>query len=228
MSRLPRYRVVACCWSLTSFLLGSCGDGNGPPNDPPTLVAAFEGVIGGEDGVETGTIALNFMSDNSGDGTFTPTGGVALALDNVLVNGSNFTASGGGVTVSGSFTTDDLSGTYNKTSGGGLVAALKKVTGITFTSFCATHTGSSGDGVYSFVWDPASHKLHGVWSTVGAVFQGIISGEDAQTGGAGATMTGNTGTVTILPAVGPPATLGGFYDLNGSSVNGSMGGTSCP
>lgn len=227
MSRPPRKSVVVSSLLLAWIALGSCSGDNG--NNPnPTLVATFEGVIGGDNGTESGTFSIDFMSDNTGKGTFTPTGSVAQALKTVVVTGSAFTASGGGVTVTGSFAGDELSGGYTKASGNGLVAALKKIVGTTYTRFCASHTGSEGDGVYSFVWDPATHKLHGLWTTAGAAFKGIITGEDANAGGAGATMSGEVGTVTILPDTGPPAMLGGFYDLGGSTINGSMGGSTCP
>jgi len=223
----PSARPLVACSLLFGLFLVGCTESNDPP-PAPTLVAVFEGVLGGEDGAESGTFEISFMSDNSGSGTFTPTGGVAQALNNVLVNGSSFTASGGGVSLSGTFTADDLSGSYTKASGDGLVAALKRVTGATYTKYCASHNGDQGAGVYNFVWNPATHKLHGLWTTVGGAFQGIISGEDEVGSGAGATMAGNTGTVTILPDVGPPATLGGFYQLASSTINGGMSGTSCP
>ena len=225
MSHPPCRSFIAGSLLLGLILVG-CGDSNNPP-PPPTLVAVYEGVLGGEDGAETGTFDISVLSDNTGTGTFKPTGGVAQLLD-VLVNGSSFTATGGGITVTGSVAADDLSGSYTKASGDGLVAALKKITGATYTRYCASHNGDQGAGVYNFVWNPATHKLHGLWTTAGAAFAGIISGEDELAGGAGATMAGNTGTVTILPDVGPPATLGGFYQLGGSTINGGMSGTSCP
>lgn len=225
MSRPTPGRSVACSL-LLGVVLAACSDSNNP-KDPPTLVAAFEGVLGGNDGTESGTFNIDILSDNTGSGDFTPTGSVGQSL-NVLVTGSTFTATGGPVTVTGNITGDEMSGGYTKGAAAGLVAALKKITGTTYTRFCASHQGDLGDGVYSFVWDPATHKLHGLWTTTGATFRGLISGEDGNAGGAGATMQGETGTVTILPGAGPPAVLGGFYQLNSSTVNGSMGGTSCP
>lgn len=195
----------------------------------PAIIAVFEGVIGGNNGTEDGSFTLNFLSDNTGNGSVSIGGGVAQALG-VTVSGNSFSAIGGGISFSGTFTTDDLDGTYNNSSGGGLLAAFKKVGGTNFLRFCATHSGSEGNGVYSFVWNPANHKLHGLWTTggTGGAFKGIISGEDGNAGGAGAAMSGQTGTVTILPNQGPPATLGGFYDLGSSTISGSMGGTTCP
>lgn len=230
MVRVYRKSAVVCSLLLAGLAAGACSSGNddGGGGNPPTLVATFEGVIGGDNGTESGTFDIDFMSDNTGSGTFHSTGSVAQALNNVLVTANGFTATGGGITVTGTVTGNEMSATYAKASGNGLVAALKKLVGTTYTKFCASHTGSEGDGVYSFVWDPATHKLHGLWTTAGAAFKGIITGEDANAGGAGATMSGEVGTVTILPDVGPPATLGGFYDLGGSTVSGSMGGTSCP
>ncbi len=225
MSHPTLGRSVACSVLLGLFL-AACSDSNNP-KDPPTLVATFEGVLGGDDGTESGIFNIDVLSDNTGSGDFTPTGSVGQSL-NVLVTGNSFIATGGPVTVTGSITGDEMSGGYTKGAAAGLVAALKKIVGTTHVRFCAAHSGDDGDGVYAFVWDQSTHKLHGLWTTSGSAFRGIITGEDEIGGGAGATMTGNTGTVTILPDVGPPANVGGFYDLNGSTVGGTMSGAACP
>lgn len=215
-------------WALAGVLAAatagcSDGGGNGPGR---AVISVFEGVLGGDDGATSGTFSITFYDDSTGTGTATLGGSVAQALNAILNADGSFSASGGPLTVEGDVTSDDLDGTFTSGAGGGLATALRKLTGSSFTRFCAAHSGSVGDGVYAFVWNPANHKVRGVWTTAGASFSGIISGEDAQAGGAGAVMSGHTGTVTILPELGPPASLSGFYDLD-SGENGSMTGTLC-
>ena len=206
----------------------SCGEnGDDTCMNCPPVTSVFQGVIAGNDGVETGTIELEVEDDGtSGTGSFN-TGGGVVAFSSVTRNGNVVTASGGGYTFTGTVSGIYMDGNYTGGASGGLMAAAAEEGSQILTSFCAAHDAGGGiAGIFAFVLNQSTNAVRGAWTSgtgAGAAFKGIISGF---TGDDAAVMSGHTGTVTILPDL-QNGTVGGFYDLD-SGEDGSMSGPVCP
>jgi hypothetical protein len=206
----------------------SCGE-NGDDtcmNCPGPVSVAFEGVIAGNDGVETGSLSLTLDDDGTGEGSF-KIGGNTVNLTSVGTTGNALTASGGGYTFTGTVSGIFIDGSYTGGAAGGLIAAAEKAGNTTLVQFCAAHDAGGGvAGIFAFVYNTTTNAVRGAWTSgtgVGAAFKGIISGF---TGDDAGVMSGHTGEVTILPNLGN-GTVGGFYDLD-SGEAGSMSGPTCP
>jgi hypothetical protein len=206
----------------------SCGDDGGPcTNDCPGPVSTvFEGVVAGNNGMESGTLHLTLNDDGTGSGTVT-VGGPAVTLTAVGTVGNTLSATGGGFTFTGTVSGIFIDGSYTGGASGGLMAAAARAGGATMVQFCAAHDAGGGiAGILAFVLNPTTNAVRGVWTSgtgVGAAFKGIIS---VFTGDDQGVMSGHPGTVTILPDL-QNGTVGGFYDLD-SGEAGSMSGPVCP
>lgn len=206
----------------------SCGE-NGDDtciDCPGPVSTAFEGVLAGNDGLESGTISLTLNEDGSGSGSI-KVGGNTITLASVGTTGTALSASGGGFTFTGTVSGIFIDGQYTGGAAGGLMAAAEDDGAATLTLFCAAHDAGGGiAGVFAFVVNQTTNAVRGAWTSgtgVGAAFKGVISGF---TGDDQGVMSGHPGTVTILPNFSN-ATVGGFYDLD-SGEAGSMSGPVCP
>jgi hypothetical protein len=206
----------------------SCGE-NGDDtciNCPAPVTQVFEGVIAGNDGIETGTILLNLEDDGTGSGGFN-LGGATVTFATVGTAGNTVTASGGGYTFTGTVSGIFIDGSYSGGPGGLMAAAEKETTSTTLVPFCAAHDAGGGvAGIFAFVLNATTNAVRGVWTSgtgAGAAFKGIISGF---AGDDQAVMSGHPGIVTILPDL-QNGTVGGFYDLD-SGEAGTMSGPVCP
>ena len=206
----------------------SCGE-NGDDtcmNCPAPVTTVFEGVIAGNDGVETGTISLSLDDDGTGSGGFN-LGGATIPFTSVGTVGTALTASGGGYTFNGTVSGIFIDGSYSGGPAGGLMAAAEDDGNTTLVKFCAAHDAGGGiAGIFAFILNTTTNSVRGAWTSgtgVGAAFKGIISGF---TGDDQGVMSGHPGTVTILPDL-QNGTVGGFYDLD-SGEQGSMSGPVCP
>jgi hypothetical protein len=223
-----RAKLTISAILLVSAASLSCGDGGEDlcMNCPGAVTTVFEGVIAGNDGVETGTLSLTLNDDGTGSGGFN-VGGATIPLTSVGTAGTTLSASGGGYSFTGTVSGIFIDGSYTGGAAGGLVAAAAK-TGQTnnLVQFCAAHDAGGGiAGIFAFVLNTTTNAVRGAWTSgtgVGAAFKGIISGF---TGDDAGVMSGHTGTVTILPDI-QNGTVGGFYDLD-SGEAGSMSGPVC-
>jgi hypothetical protein len=221
-----RAKLTISAILLMSAATLSCGE-NGDDtcmNCPAPVTTVFEGVIAGNDGVESGTISLSLDDDGTGSGSL-DVGGAVIPFTSVGTNGTALTASGGGYTFTGTVSGIFIDGTYTGGPAGGLMAAAEDDGISTLVSFCAGHDdGGSLAGVFAFVYNASTNAIRGAWTSgVGSAFKGIISGFSGDDAGV---MSGHTGTVTILPNIAN-GTMGGFYDLD-SGEAGSMSGPVCP
>jgi hypothetical protein len=205
----------------------SCGD-NGDDtcmNCPGPVTTAFEGVMAGTDGVESGTLSLLLNDDGTGSGSF-KIGANTVNLTSVGTTGTTLNASGGGYTFTGTVSGIFIDGAYTGGAAGGLMAAAEDDGSTSLVAYCAAHDAGGGvAGVFAFMLNTTTNAVRGAWTSgtgVGAAFKGIISGF---TGDDQGVMSGHPGTVTILPNLGN-GTVGGFYDLD-SGEAGSMSGPLC-
>lgn len=218
-----RFSIVALV-GLASLACSSSTDNN---NKPP-VISAFEGVLGGYNGTESGTLAVDVSSDGTGSGTFT-VGGIVTALQNVSTTGGHLTATGGGFAFDGTINGAVIDGSYTSANGGGLVAALGKGAGITLAKFCSSFSGTDdiGDpasGSYAFVLNTSTNAIRGVWTSgIGNAFKGVVSGFS---GNDQAVMSGHPGSVSVLPDL-PNNTVAGVFDLD-TGAQGTMSGPICP
>lgn len=209
--------------ALTAIACSSSTDNGKPP-----VITAFEGVLGGIDGSEMGTLSVDVSSDGGGSGSF-KVGGVVTALQNVSTAGGHLTATGGGFSFDGTINGAVIDGSYTSTSGGGLVAALGKGTGITLVKFCSSFSGTddvggAAAGSYVFVLNTSTNAIRGAWTSgVGNPFKGVVSGF---AGNDQAVMSSHPGSVSVLPDVAN-STAAGVFDLD-SGAQGSMSGPVCP
>ena len=219
--------IISAVVALSAASL-SCGE-NGDDtciNCPGPVTTAFEGVIAGNDGLESGSISLSLNDDGTGSGSI-KVGGNTINLTSVGTTGNTLSASGGGFTFTGTVSGIFIDGSYTGGAAGGLMAAAEDDGTTTLVQFCAAHDAGGGiAGIFAFVVNPATNAVRGAWTSgtgVGAAFKGIISGF---TGDDQGVMSGHPGVVTILPNFGN-GTVGGFYDLD-SGEQGSMSGPTCP
>ncbi len=213
---------------LASLASLSCGeDSNGDcTNCPGPVSTVFEGVIAGNDGLETGTLSLTLDDQGGGSGAF-KIGGTTVNLVSVGTTGNQMTASGGGYAFTGTVNGIFIDGSYTGGAAGGLLAAAEDDGLSSLVRFCAAHDAGGGiAGIFAFVQNTNTNAVRGAWTSgtgVGAAFKGIISGF---TGDDAGVMSSHSGTVTILPDL-QGGTVGGFYDLT-SGENGSLSGPVCP
>lgn len=222
-----RAKLTISAILLVSAATLSCGGDGGPcTNCPGPVSTVFEGVIAGNDGLESGTLHLILNDDGTGSGSVT-VGGPAVNLTSVSTVGTALSASGGGFTFTGTVSGIFIDGNYTGGAAGGLMAAAEEAGGATMLQFCAAHDAGGGvAGVFAFVYNVTTNAVRGAWTSgtgVGAAFKGIISGFIGDDQGV---MSGHPGVVTILPNV-TNGTMGGFYDLV-SGEQGSMTGPTCP
>ena len=166
---------------LASSALISCGDDGGGDctNCPGPVTTAFEGVIAGNDGVESGTLSLLLNDDGTGSGSF-KIGGNTVNLTSVGTTGTALTASGGGYTFTGTVSGIFIDGQYTGGPSGGLMAAAEDDGSTTLVAYCAAHDAGGGvAGVFAFMLNTSTNAVRGAWTSgtgVGAAFKGIISG----------------------------------------------------
>jgi hypothetical protein len=204
----------------------SCGESgnNGCTNCPP-VTSVFQGVIAGNDGIETGTIQLELEDDGAGGTGGFNTGGATVAFTSINRAGNTVTASGGGYTFTGTVSGIFIDGTYTGGPAGGMMAAAEDDGIVSLVPFCAAHDNGGGIvGVFAFIYNTSTNAVRGAWTSgVGSAFKGIISGF---TGDDAGVMSGHTGTVTIQPNLGN-GTVSGFFDLD-SGEQGDISGPVCP
>lgn len=203
----------------------SCGE-NGEDtciNCPGPVSTVFEGVIAGNDGLESGTLSLTLNDDGTGSGSF-KIGANTVNLATVGTTGSTLSATGGGYTFTGTVSGIFIDGSYTGGTAGGLMAAAEKAGQTTLVLFCAAHDNGGGvAGVFAFVYNATTNAVRGAWTSgVGSAFAGVLSGF---TGDDAAVMSGHTGTVTILPNL-QSGSVSGFFDLD-SGEAGDISGPEC-
>ncbi len=189
------------------------------------VLSVIEGVLGSFDGAEVGDFSFSLSSTGLGSSGSYKIGGVARNFLAVIsgVN-SQVAAFDSTLRFVGDIDTTTINGKYSK---GGSIAG--RAGGI-FTDtlgvekYCGALTyGTSGAGAFAFVVR-ADSAIYGTYTGgVGSVFQGAVSGfwgVDSL-----ARMEGQTGLVVIIPS---PGSFGGYFDLAGTGVDGTMTGGNCP
>lgn len=217
--------VTALVFSAATL---SCGDSGGDTcaNCPGPVSTVFEGIIAGNDGLESGSLSLTLEDDGTGSGSF-KVGGNTINLTSVATTGNQMTAAGGGYAFIGTVNGIFIDGSYTSGGGGGLMAAAEKAAQTQLVTFCAAHDAGGGiAGVFAFVYNTSTNAVRGAWTSgtgVGAAFKGIVSGF---TGDDSGVMSGHPGTVTIVPDL-QAGTVSGVYDLV-SGESGTLAGPVCP
>jgi hypothetical protein len=211
--------------ALTAGLVTACssgGDGDGG-NGPPPTTTEFLGVIGGNDGIETGSLSLTLENDGSGSGSF-KIGTTVTSLTSVSTTGTQLNAAGGGYSFTGTVSGVVIDGSYTSPGGGGLLAAMEQAATVELVQFCSFHDAGVISGVYVLVLNTSTEAIRGVW-TSGPVsaFKGVVSGFAGDSAGV---MSGHPGTVSIIPDL-PNGTVAGSYDL-ASGEQGTISGPVCP
>lgn len=205
----------------------SCGEGGGDTcaNCPQPVETVFEGVLAGNDGLESGTLSLTLEDDGTGSGSF-KIGGNTVPLSSVANTGGQLTASGGGFAFTGTVNGIFIDGSYTSSGAGGLLAAAEKAAQTQLVTFCAAHDAGGGiAGVFALVYNSSTNAIRGAWTSgtgAGAAFKGIVSGFS---GDDNAVMSGHPGTVTVLPNL-QAGTVSGLYDLD-SGESGTLSGPTC-
>ena len=222
-----RAKLTISAILLASAASLSCGESDDQTcmNCPGPVTTAFEGVIAGNAGAESGTLSLLLKDDGTGSGSF-KIGANTVTLATVGTAGNTLSASGGGYTFTGTVSGIFIDGSYSGGPAGGLLAAAEDDGNTSLVAYCAAHDAGGGvAGVFAFMLNTTTNAVRGAWTSgtgVGAAFKGIISGFSGDDQGV---MSGHPGTVTILPNLGN-GTVGGFYDLD-SGEAGSMSGPIC-
>ncbi|MEO8199772.1 MAG: hypothetical protein ABI679_04550 [Gemmatimonadota bacterium] len=222
MGKHSRFTVVG----LVTLAALACSSGS--DNNKPPVISAFEGVLGGNDGAEAGTVSVNVSDDGTGTGSF-KVGAVVTTLQNVSTANGHLTATGNGFAFDGTINGAVIDGSYTSAAGGGFIAALGKGAGEALAKFCASFNGTddlggAAAGTYAFVYNTSTNAIRGGWTAgAGNAFHGVVSGFS---GNDQAVMSGHPGNVTIVPDV-PNGSMGGVYDLD-SGAQGTMSGPTCP
>ncbi|MBP6671026.1 MAG: hypothetical protein KA180_16345 [Gemmatimonadales bacterium] len=189
------------------------------------ILSVIEGVLGSFDGAEVGDFSFSLSSTGLGSSGSYKLGGIARNFLAVISGVNNQVAAfDSTLRFIGDIDTTTVNGRYSE---GGSIAG--RAGGI-FTDtlgvekYCGALTyGTSGAGAFAFVLR-ADSAIYGTYTGgVGSAFQGSVSGywlNDSL-----ARMEGQTGLVVIIPS---PGSFGGYFDLAGTGVDGTMTGGNCP
>ena len=129
---------------LLALALAGCDEGTGASG-----AVSFRGTIAGAN--ESGVIEVTAASPVTG--TLTIVGGPVINLTGDFNSESGqFTASGGGYSLTATFSNGTLSGTYTGPNGSGTISALPSDQ-VTVQVFCGTASGTSPGGSVSAVWN---------------------------------------------------------------------------
>jgi hypothetical protein len=252
---LARFEIPAL---LTLLGLAACGGGSGggggtAPNPPSTT---YSGFLTADDGSSAG-LALTFASAvaiRSGEarlaapvavtGVATLVGGGTVNLSG-SVDAGNFTATGGGLTLTGTLESGVINGRFTGPSGlGGGFAAVSTSASHPVYVFCGRYTGTLVEG------GTESGNFHALVSgkdLVGDILPDGFTADGSLTGflGAAAAQTDNSIKVSVDIVAGDESltadgtinaakdAVGGTYSkrfpgLAGQSSDGNFSGAKCP
>jgi len=193
--------------------------------------AIFDGLIGGYNGGDVGSLSFNLSSTglgSTGSYTITPSGAAGPVSKPFLavISGVNHQVAAFDTTyrviATLNDTTQQMEGTY--TSGGsiaGRFAGLGRGNGAAPLLYCGANTVG---GAFSFILR-ADSTLYGLYSggSIANAFQGEITGRSGDNGVAFET---DPGPVTVLPT---GSTFGGFWDHSSTGgTSGTLSGAACP
>jgi FlaG/FlaF family flagellin (archaellin) len=189
------------------------------------ILSVLEGVLGSFDGQELGDFAFSLSSTGLGSTGSFKVGGVARNFLAVISGVSNRVAAfDSSFRFLGTIDTTTMSGSYAE--GGALAGRAGGILtgGQSVDKYCGALTyGAGGTGAFAFLVR-ADSAIFGLYTGgTGSAFQGDVSGVwgvDSVT-----SMEGQTGLVVILPS---PGSFGGYFDLSGTDLDGTMTGGSCP
>ncbi len=193
---------IVPCSLLLAATLTACGDGDDTTGPPASTSISFRGTIAGAS--ESGVFDMTAASPLTG--TLTLTGGSVISLTGDFNSQTGaLTASGGGYSITATFASGTLSGTFTGPNGPGSMTGLPSDTGTVVLVYCGTGTGTSPGGSVSFVWNVvrSGNNLAGLSvETAGSA----SPGEGALLNG---TISGSTVTLTVTPGGSATGTLSG-------------------
>jgi hypothetical protein len=193
VSTVAALAALATTWACSK-------DSTGPGGGGGSALGSYYGVFGATNGsVSVGGTVVIVVTASGATGTLTPTGLAGIALTGTYNSGTGAVGlAGGGHTLAGTITNNELDGTYAGSAGAGSFGTHKGASSTDVLLFCGTYDGAS-----TGVWNLAKtgNALVGAYADDGggsARLTGSLSGSAISISFSGGTAAGSLVTASTM------------------------------